>query len=101
MIQVAVNGAETVLAGFDLSLDAVETSHQQGCKEQVRIRQWIGWAELDALRLGVVGQRDTHSGTAIAFREDQVDGSFKARYKTLVAVGSWCSKSQEGRCVRE
>src|SRR6266702_48837 len=97
MVQVTIHWTIAMITWLNLAANTIESGHQHSCEEQVWVRGWIGWAKLNALRRWVLGQWDTYSGTAIAFREDQVDGSFKAWYQALVAVCGGCSNRKQCR----
>src|SRR5258706_98407 len=101
MVQVVIHRAIAMFAGFNLALDAIKTGHQQSGERQVRIRSWIGWAELDTFGGWAVCQWDAHGGAAVALREDQVDGSLEARNQPLVAVGCGSDDCQQGGSVRQ
>ena len=66
-LQVAIHWTIAMVTRFNLAANSIQSGHQQGCEEQVWVRGWIGWAELNALRSWVLGQWDSYSGTAIAF----------------------------------
>ena len=97
MVQVAIQGAEAMFAWIDFATNAINAGHQHGGKCQVGVRRVVRRAELDALCRWAIGQRDAHGCTTVAFREDQVNGRFKAWYQAFVAVGSSGNNSQERR----
>src|SRR5579884_2661545 len=97
VVQVAVNRAEAVFARLDLVADSIEAGHEERSERQVRIRRWIGRAELDTLGGWAIRQGNANCRAAVAFREDQVDGSFEARNQALVAVRGRCDNGKQSR----
>ena len=75
------------LAGMDLVLDAVEAGHQHRGEGEVGVRARIGEADLDALGLRVVGDRDAAGGRAVARRVGEQHRRLVARHQPLVRVG--------------
>src|SRR5437868_9512288 len=83
------------LAWINLVLDAVQAGHHHGGERHVRVAARIGWTELDTL---CFGRRRVHWDAArrgaIPARVREVDGRFKARHQTHIAVGG---RSDDGR----
>ena len=84
-LSAAVTDGEWVITSY-LAANAIKSSHQQSCEEQVWVCSWIGWTELNTLCRWTIGEGNTYSCAAVALRENQVNRCFKTWYKTLVAV---------------